>query len=98
MQERRGLGKAKHIDTQYLRCQDMIGSGKVSLVKIPGERNTADLMAKHLTGPKMLEHMDRFGHHLVSSDPVPVPELAGPIRSEAPSGDLAAPKASLTKT
>ena len=72
MMERQGLGKAKHIDTQYLWCQDLIGSGHVCLEKVPGERNTADLMTKHLTGPKMLDLLGRLGHHLVG------PTLPGP--------------------
>ena len=46
--ERKGLGKVRHLDTQALWIQDAVRRRRVSLEKVLGTENPADLMTKHL--------------------------------------------------
>ena len=46
--ERKGLGKIRHLDTQSLWIQDAVRKRRVSLEKVLGTENPADLMTKHL--------------------------------------------------
>ena len=46
MAARTGAGKARHIDTRFHWIQDVIKRGVVTLRKILGDRNPADLMTK----------------------------------------------------
>ena len=47
---RQGLGKLRHIDTQCLWIQQKVRSKSISLFKVRGEENPADLFTKHLVG------------------------------------------------
>ena len=53
MASRRGLGRAKHIHVQYLWMQDLITKGEITVKKIAGETNRADLLTKHLARDRM---------------------------------------------
>ena len=57
---RRGLGKIRHLDVTDLWCQEQVRLGKVSLHKVLGSENPADIMTKYTdsaTLKKMLELM-----------------------------------------
>ena len=54
--ERKGLGKVRHLDTQALWIQDAVRSRRVTLEKVLGTENPADMMTKHL-GQR---HIDEF--------------------------------------
>ncbi len=41
---RKGLGKAKHIDLQYLWVQNELARGRSAIKKVPADTNPADLM------------------------------------------------------
>ena len=47
---RQGLGKLRHIDTQCLWIQQRVRDGTITLLKVRGEDNPADLFTKHLAG------------------------------------------------
>ena len=49
---RTGLGKAKHIEIQYLWLQEAVRSGKLTVEKIPTETNSSDLGTKHPTSER----------------------------------------------
>ena len=53
---RTGLGKAKHVETQYLWLQEAVRNNKLPVGKIPSETNSSDVGTKHLTseGSEML--------------------------------------------
>merc|ERR1711873_70517 len=80
MQERIGLGKAKHINTQYMWVQALVADGTVKLYKVPGEDNSADLMTKHLSGPKITHLLRRMGYRLVEK----IPNRPGTRRAAEP--------------
>ena len=58
---RRGLGKIRHIETQELWLQEHVRSGNITLVKVPGSENPADLMTKHLATAVMEKHCEALG-------------------------------------
>ena len=59
---RQGLGKLRHIDTQCLWIQQRVRDHIVSLMKVKGEDNPADLFTKHLTGSDLVERLlELFG-------------------------------------
>ena len=49
---RTGLGKAKHIEIQYLWLQEAVRNNKLMVEKIPSETNSSDLGTKHLTSER----------------------------------------------
>ena len=58
--DRQGISKVRHIDVNCLWLQEQTAKKLVSLVKIAGEVNTADLMAKHLGNAVMLKHLQNL--------------------------------------
>ena len=60
MMSREGLGKAKHIDTQYLWVQEKLKSGEFAMEKVHTDRNPADLFTKQLTERVMSGHLARM--------------------------------------
>ena len=48
----RGLGKAKHIEIQYLWLQEAVRNNKLTVEKILSETNSSDLGTKHLTSER----------------------------------------------
>ena len=53
---RRGLGKIRHLDTTDLWCQEKVRTGAVTLHKVLGSENPADIMTKY-TDRAVLEKM-----------------------------------------
>ena len=58
---RRVLGKVKHVDVRNLWIQDMVRSGRIGVVDIPGGGNAADVLTKYLGGPAVSRSMRRLG-------------------------------------
>ena len=61
MCRRRGLGKVRHLDVADLWAQEKVRTGVVTLCKIPGSENPADIMTKNVERPileKMLAKMN----------------------------------------
>ena len=58
---RRGLGKVKHMHTQYLWIQERIRAGDFSVHKENTDNNVADLFTKHLAKPKMDKFFSKLG-------------------------------------
>ena len=53
---RRGLGKIRHLDVTDLWCQEKVRSGAVTLLKVLGTENPADIITKY-TDRAILEKM-----------------------------------------
>ena len=77
MQGRIGLGKAKHIQVQYLWAQEVSGSGQVRLTKVKGELNRADLFTKHPPRATLERHLTHLGYSFVAA-PVTNPAESRP--------------------
>ena len=54
---RRGLGRIRHLAVADLWVQDRARSGDLTIKKIPGAENPADLLTKHMPRPLMLQHL-----------------------------------------
>ena len=57
---RRGLGKIRHLDTSLLWVQGHVANGIVTLKKVKGQTNSADLGTKDLGEKEMRAHLDRI--------------------------------------
>ena len=55
---RQGVGKLRHIRVQYLWVQQKLQEGELSVKKVLGQDNPADLMTKHLGVMDMRRHLD----------------------------------------
>ena len=67
MQGRLGLGKAKHIQVQYLWAQEGLAAGRIRLTKVKGELNRADLFTKHLPRATLERHLTHLGYSFVAA-------------------------------
>ena len=74
--QRRGLGKVKHMHTQFLWVQERVRAKGFELHKERTDRNRADLMTKYLTRPTMDKFLQMIGYR----DPVVSNALA--LRSQ----------------
>lgn len=63
--ERRGLGRTRHIATRYLWVQQRVAAGDFSIVKWPGPENPADLGTKALSWPSISAHLKRLCCHVL---------------------------------
>ena len=59
---RRGLGKTRHIDTQFLWVQERIQAGDFTLHKENTNDNVGDLFTKHLDQSKSADFTSRLGY------------------------------------
>ena len=58
---RRGLGKVRHIDTNFLWVQEISARREIDFNKIPGGANEADMMTKGVTREIMERHVKELG-------------------------------------
>ena len=66
--QRRGLGKVKHMHTQYLWIQERIRAKDVVVHKVGTDNNVADLFTKHLARPKIDKFMSSLGFREPTSE------------------------------
>ena len=59
--QRRGAGKIRHLDTQYMWVQAKFGDKVISLRKVKGTENTADLQTKYLSAKDTERIMQQLG-------------------------------------
>ena len=62
MLEREGLGRSRHIDTQYMWVQGKIRSKQIVLNKIPTAYNPSDIFTKPLPEDTLMKHMLAMGY------------------------------------
>ena len=55
---RTGLGRTRHIAVHYLWVQERVRNGDISLHKVKGSDNPADLLTKHLNSDKIQQYMN----------------------------------------
>ena len=63
---RRGLGKVKHMHTQFLWVQERLRSGDFQLHKERTDRDRVDLMTKYLTRSVMDKFVQMIGYRISS--------------------------------
>ena len=73
--QRQGLGKLRHISTQFLWIQDKARSGELEVVKIPGKDNPADVLTKNVPAEILERHMRSLGVWISSDRAGSAPQL-----------------------
>ena len=73
---RQGLGKLRHIDTHSLWVQQAARSGRISVRKVRGEENPADLFTKHLSSrERVTQLVGLLGCRFEAGRPAAAPAL-----------------------
>jgi hypothetical protein len=70
----RGLGKMRHLQIKDLWVQSLVKEGRISLKKVPGEQNPADVMTKFLSRARSADLLALGGISVVTA--------GGPDRAE----------------
>ena len=63
--QRKGVGKIRHLDVGTLWLQEKEAQRRITLGRVKGENNPADLGTKHLTEETMLKHTRTMNQHFV---------------------------------
>jgi hypothetical protein len=63
--QRRGVGKTKHVNVQWLWVQQVARREQIKFNKIHGTHNPADAMTKYLTKQTMERHMTTLGYEFM---------------------------------
>ena len=77
---RRGMGKIRHLDCTVLWVQEVIRTGRVELLKVPGADNPADLWIKYLEKPLMTKMLNKMGMKSVTGRAKCAPAIAAGIQ------------------
>ena len=56
-----GLGKTRHVAVHLLWVQERVRSGDITLLRVRGDSNVADLLTKHLDSAKMNKFLELLG-------------------------------------
>ena len=59
--QRSGLGKLRHIQTQYLWLQERVSAKELKLTTVLGTANPADMLTKHLARADLDKHLSFSG-------------------------------------
>ena len=57
---RRGAGKVRHLDTREMWIQEKVLKCQVTLKKVPGTENLADILTKHVSRADLDRHMKKI--------------------------------------
>ena len=63
---RRGLGKTRHIETQYLWIQESVRNKSIDVKKVGTKENPADMLTKGLKREPLTEHIKSVGGYTTS--------------------------------
>ena len=72
---RQGLGKLRHLETGYLWLQDIVNQKRLSVRKVKGAENPADLGTKHLKSEDIVRHLGFLGFTFESGRSKAVPAI-----------------------
>jgi hypothetical protein len=64
MVHRMGLGKLRHVEVGHLWIQQAVRTKRITVKKVLGTENVADLMTKYLDSKCIDKHMERMGFHM----------------------------------
>ena len=62
--KRRGLGKVRHIAVNQLWIQDRIAKGDLTISKVNGKENLADILTKHVNSVDIRVHLFKTGQSI----------------------------------
>ena len=58
---RTGIGKVKHMAVLLLWLQGMVQTRRISIVRVPGKSNPADLLTKYLAADLIVRNLSLLG-------------------------------------
>ena len=61
MVEREGIGKVRHMEVDVLWIQEQQARARLSLIKVDGSRNPADLMTNHFSRSAIIKNLGIIG-------------------------------------
>ena len=64
MANRKGLGKVRHIEVNQLWIQDRVSRGDLTISKVNGKENLADILTKHVNSEDIRVHLCRTGQSI----------------------------------
>ena len=86
---RQGLGKLRHLDTHCLWIQQAVRSGRITIRKVKGEYNPADLFTKHLGSQEKVNQLVKlFGCYYAGGRAEAAPTLRTVRMTKDTLGDL----------
>ena len=86
---RQGLGKLRHIDTQALWIQEKVRTKQITLRKVKGDVNPADLLTKFMTGRDKIDQLIKlYGLVAMKGRAKSAPLLRKKKTAELPEEDL----------
>ena len=97
---RRGLGKLRHIETQFLWVQSGIRDGKFEVKKVNGAENVSDIFTKNVDRKTLDTHLDTMGFVRVEGRATSAPTMATAMAitpSSDPGGMEQVPRSELAK-
>ena len=59
--QRQGLGKLRHVATQFLWVQDKVRNNAFDIAKVPGQQNPADILTKNVPNDLIKKHCEALG-------------------------------------
>ena len=62
-----GLGKSRHVQTRYMWIQERVNAKHMLIHKVPGEKNTSDILTKSTPGPTLRKHLKTMGYEFSES-------------------------------
>ena len=74
MASRKGLGKVRHIAVNQLWIQDRVSRGDLTISKVNGKENLADILTKHVNSEDIRVDLHRTGQAIVVGRPSIAPE------------------------
>ena len=63
---RKGLGKVRHIVVNQLWIQDRIAKGDLTINKVNGKENLADILTKHVNSEDIRVHLCKTGQYITA--------------------------------
>ena len=72
---RRGLGRTRHLNVQYLWIQEEVAEGRLKVDKVGTKENSADILTKAVGRDVMLRHLQALDIELGNTRAVKTPEL-----------------------
>ena len=72
---RRGLGKTRHIDAQYLWLQAELNENRFGITKVDTKSNPADMFTKAVAADTLSLHMEALGFEVCAGRATTAPRL-----------------------
>lgn len=82
--KRDGIGKVRHLQTQFLWVQEMTNNGKATIHKVGTNSNPADLLTKYLDSNTIEQHLQRIHLHSSLHRPSQAPLLVNYMHANTP--------------